>query len=83
MNKKNLIAVLICFSILACRDNHDHGHDHDHDDVKLNIIAYSDEFEIFAEVDPLVAGKTSYVLAHFTHLDDFKPLPRGKLHLVL
>jgi membrane fusion protein, heavy metal efflux system len=83
MNKKNLVAVLICFSILACRHNHDHGHDHGHDDVKLNIIAYSDVFEIFAEADPFVAGKTSNILAHFTHLDDFKPLAEGKVTLSL
>jgi membrane fusion protein, heavy metal efflux system len=81
MNKKNLIAVLICLSLMACRHNHDH--DHGHDDVKLNIIAYSDEFEIFAEADPFVSGKTSNILVHFTHLEDFKPLTEGKVTLSL
>lgn len=74
--KKILVILFMLFAISACRNQQaDHEtHDHDHDEVKLFIISYNDSFEVFAEADPFVQGKTSEILAHFTHLENFKPL---------
>ncbi|MCK5775115.1 MAG: efflux RND transporter periplasmic adaptor subunit, partial [Bacteroidales bacterium] len=52
---------------------------HDHSDVKLQITAYSDAFEVFAEADPFSKNETSSILAHFTWLDNFKPLTHGHI----
>ena len=59
--------------------------DHEHEDVKLQITAYSNEFELFAEADPFVVGKTSNVLSHFSNLPDFTALEDGSItiHLIV
>ncbi|TVQ06937.1 MAG: efflux RND transporter periplasmic adaptor subunit [Bacteroidetes bacterium] len=81
--KHSLLFILVIITFMACRHDHasHHDHDHDHDDVKLLITGYNDNFEVFAEADPFVQGKTSAILAHFTHLEDFKPLQEGKVTL--
>lgn len=56
---------------------------HEHEDLKIQFTAYSHDFEVFAEADPFVTGKSSLVLAHFTHLQDFSPLENGKVSLRL
>jgi RND family efflux transporter MFP subunit len=53
------------------------------EEVKLQWTAYSGQFELFTEADPLVAGQECSLLAHFTHLADFKPLLSGKVTLSL
>ncbi len=45
-----------------------------HEDVLLQITAYSDEFELYAEAEPFVKGKVSHILAHFSNLPDFSAL---------
>ncbi len=85
MKGKIITGLLIGLLMQGCNhsQNHNLEHDHEQDDAKILIIAYSDELEIFAEADPFVAGKTSEILAHFTWLDDFKPLESGKITLSL
>lgn len=85
MNKSIFTILLILFSMLSCRHSHthDHDHDHDHDEVKLLITVYDDNFEVFAEADPLVQGQTSSFLLHLTHLESFKPLEAGEVTLSL
>ncbi len=83
--KKSFLYILVVLTFVSCRQDQATHDDqaHDHDDVKLFITAYSDSFEVFAEADPFVQGETSAILAHFTHLDDFKPLKEGKVTLSL
>lgn len=38
---------------------------------------------MYAEADPFVIGDTSYVLAHFSHLNNFKPLDSAKVSIML
>jgi membrane fusion protein, heavy metal efflux system len=83
MNKKIIVLLIASLTIFSCRQNQPDDHDHDHEEVKLMITAYSEEFEVFAEADPFVVGKTSAILAHFTHLHNFKPLQEGKITLSL
>jgi membrane fusion protein, heavy metal efflux system len=51
--------------------------------VNLQLTAYSNEYEVYAEADPFVAGKTSNVLSHFSHLPDFKALQSGAMTIRL
>jgi len=53
------------------------------DEAKIQLTAYSEKYELFAEADPLVKGKACSLLAHFTNLADFKPLLAGKIGLTL
>jgi RND family efflux transporter MFP subunit len=54
-------------------------HDHDHESAKINFTAYSNHFEVFAEADPLIKDVPTKILAHFTHLSNFKPLEKGSI----
>jgi membrane fusion protein, heavy metal efflux system len=85
--KKYFVLLMISFAVAGCKNQqanlNSHDHDHDHDEVKLLIIAYNERFEVFAEADPFVQGKTSEILAHFTHLENFKPFNEGAVTLSL
>lgn len=50
-----------------------------HDEVKIQLTAYSNEFELFAEADPFVIGQSGEILSHFSHLPDFKALEKGSM----
>jgi len=77
--------LLMMLTLFSCNSDqaHDQDHDHDHDEVKYLITAYSEHFEIFAEADPFVQGKTSEILVHITRMEDFKPLDDGRVTLSL
>ena len=61
-------------------DTHEESeHDHNHENVKQQITAYNNEFELFAEADPFVTGEEIKILAHFTYLKNFKPLEKGSV----
>ena len=50
-------------------------------EVKFQYTVYSDNFELFAEADPFIAGQTSNILSHFTSLPDFTAMEKGKINL--
>lgn len=78
-----LFAVLVIF-FTSCNSNHSHEvQDTHHDEVKIQITSYSNKFELFAEADPFVVGKTSIVLSHFSHLPDFTALEKGSMTMRL
>ena len=47
------------------------------------VTAWGDQFEIFAETDPLVAGSEAIAFTHVTVLEDFSPLTEGRVSVVL
>ncbi len=76
----------------GCGGNHNHGdegHDHksEHDghshNETLQLTSYGDDLEVFAEATPFVVGQDCDILAHFTRLEDFKPLAGGKVTMKL
>lgn len=75
--KKIAIFFVIMTSIMALMMagcGHAHKHEaHEHNE-NLQLTAYNDLFEVYAEVSPLVVNETAEVVAHFTWLRDFKPL---------
>lgn len=48
-----------------------------------SVTAWGTLFEVFPEVEPLVAGKVAVAHAHVTRLDGFAPLVDGKVEIVL
>lgn len=70
---------LIIFSCNNAEKPHEDTHGHDHGGDKVKITAYSDKFEVFAEADKFIIGKNADILAHFTWLENFKPLKAGKV----
>lgn len=71
----------VAFVIAGCQPKSEQGGHHH--DASLQLTAYNDDFEVFAEVEPLAAGNESAVAAHFTHLHNFKPLSEGTVTLTL
>ena len=56
---------------------------HDHGDVMVQLVTYNNDFELYVEASPLVAGGHAEVLVHITRLSDFKPLPSGNVTVSL
>ncbi len=58
---------------------------HNHGEIKLQITAYSNDFELFAEATPLSVGEKAEVLIHFSSIPDFKPLTDATItaHLIV
>lgn len=72
---------IMVLMMAGCRHAHKHeAHEHDEN---LQLTAYNDLFEVYAEVSPLVVNETAEVVAHFTWLRDFKPLEAGTVTATL
>jgi len=84
MKTRNIIyavVLLMAGTMAGCRQaatEAAHGHDE-----SLQLTAYNNDFEVYAEVTPLVKGETSDVVAHFTHLNNFKPIEKGAVTATL
>ncbi|MCG8460846.1 MAG: hypothetical protein MI919_31565, partial [Holophagales bacterium] len=76
---------------LAACGTSDPGHDHDEthagDEEKggesWTITAWGTHFEVFPEVEMLVAGQSSEAYVHVTRLEGFTPLSDGAVEIVL
>ncbi len=70
---------------------HEHSHEHSHEGhdhsvdshEPLNITAYGDSIELFAEVGKLHAGEETFILAHVTNLNNYKPIDADEVTFVL
>jgi membrane fusion protein, heavy metal efflux system len=76
----------------GCRDPHDAGHDHDsdsaqwdhdHEELTHRVTTWSDRFEIFAEFEPVTAGRAFELVTHVTSLETREPRRGGPLRLML
>ena len=84
MIKSAFIIALLALLFAGCKNSPGKVTDeHDEKEVKLQLTAYSPEFELFAEADPFVVGKSSNILSHFSHLPDFKALEKGSVTIRL
>ncbi|HUP45905.1 MAG TPA: efflux RND transporter periplasmic adaptor subunit [Thermoanaerobaculia bacterium] len=48
-----------------------------------SVTAWGTLFEVFPEIEPLVAGQTAIAHTHVTRLEDFLPLTQGEVAIVL
>ena len=71
--------LLAVVAITGCGDAHNHSDKADEHAVKLQLTAYGNDFEVYAEATPFVVGEKSDILAHFTLLNNFKPLTGGSV----
>jgi RND family efflux transporter, MFP subunit len=76
-------ALLFAIALTACgnKQNAASG-DHPHDE-NLQLTAYSEAFEVYAEATPFVVGQEGTILAHFSFLKNFKPITEGKITVSL
>jgi len=84
MKTRNIIcavALLMAGTMAGCRQTaKEVAHEHDE---SLQLTAYNNDFEVYAEVTPLVKGEACDVVAHFTHLNNFKPIEEGAVTATL
>lgn len=77
-----VLALIPCGNITAqntkAASNKTADQSHDHNE-KLPLTTYNDDFEVFAEAIPFVAGEASSILGHFTFLSNYKPLEKGSV----
>ncbi len=90
MKQVSIFILILTIFTVSCSikesDNHEHDHDHssyDHGDVKLQLIEYSNYYELFAEADPFSKGNDSEIVAHFTSIPGFKPLTNASVTAIL
>ena len=60
------------------------GHEgHDNEDHGVSVTIWSGGMELFTEFHPPVRGKKTEFVIHLTRLEDFRPVPDGKVNVVL
>jgi len=79
-----LMMSFLAFSVMAC-NRHDMENDsHEgHEEIKFRYTVYTNDYELFAEADPFVAGEPANILGHFSVLANFKPVESGKITAIL
>ena len=84
MKKNAFIFALLALLYTSCNNPTKNPDQHEeHNEVKIQLTAYSSEFELYAEADPFVVGKSSNILSHFSHIPDFKALESGSVSIRL
>lgn len=67
--------------------NHEHehaeGHEHEGHGHMLQMVAYGQNLEVYAEAHPFEVGEDNDLLLHLTSLKDFKPITEGSLTVIL
>lgn len=83
MISKLYFIVLLAVVIASCFNKPVSEQQEEHEEPKLQYTAYSNDFELFAEADPFVAGESANVLSHFSSLPGFKALEKGSITMRL
>lgn len=60
----------------------ENAHEHEHEGLATTVTEWSDDFELFAEIAPLVVGEHVDAIIHLTRLSDYKPVAIGSVRLV-
>lgn len=85
-NIKSILALLFAIALVGCAGKQTASSTttvKDEHDENLQISSYSNDFEVYAEAKPFVAGQASDILAHFSYLANFKPLEEGAVAVSL
>jgi membrane fusion protein, heavy metal efflux system len=76
-----MLGALLLLAAAGCRDGA--RRDAGAADESWTVTAWGRLFEVFPEVEPLVAGETATAHTHVTRLSDFSPLTEGSVEIVL
>jgi len=93
MKMRLVMTILAVAAMVACGANHDAEHGNVHasgvhaqgatEAESWAVTAWGQHFELFPEIDALVAGQTAGAHVHVTVLDGFKPVTEGSVAVVL
>ena len=77
------LKAVVMLLLLGCGDERA-SHDHAHEESEgWAVTSWGEHYEIFAECDPLIAGRPATSHTHVTVLGDFSPLRSGRVSAVL
>lgn len=81
MKIKHILAALaVTVSLCACHHHEAEEHHHHHGEP---IALYSNNYEVYSQVMPLIKGEENSLVAFITKLADFKPLDSTKVTFYL
>ncbi len=83
MQKIFFIVAVIIVITQSCSHSYEEAGNHREERTKLQITAYNNDFELFAEADVLVKGTSSNILSHISVLPAFDALEIGKVTVIL
>jgi RND family efflux transporter MFP subunit len=81
--KQLLYTFSLSIMLIACNQTVQQTEDAHAHEAKLQLTEYSSNMELFAEADPFAVGQNSGILAHFSWLENFKPLESGDVTVSL
>lgn len=79
-----MLSLALCSPLMllgGCKGHKSESHEHEHEHAGVQICIYSDQYEIYAEADPLSVGQESNILAHVTKLSDYKPFDGADIQM--
>lgn len=84
MKMRFVMTILAAATMVSCAVDHDADHAHGAAEAESwAVTAWGRHFELFPEIDALVAGKTAGAHVHVTVLDGFEPATEGSVTVVL
>jgi hypothetical protein len=84
LRKLALLPAFILMLTSCAAEKGPDGHEgHDHEDHGVSVTIWSGGMELFAEFHPPVRGEKTEFVIHLTRLEDFRPVPDGKVNVVL
>jgi RND family efflux transporter MFP subunit len=83
MSRLLLFPLSLFLLLTACRDSAPKEQPHAEEAEGWSVTAWSEHYELFAETDPLIAGREAPSHAHFTYLPDFSALNEGSVTGIL
>jgi cobalt-zinc-cadmium efflux system membrane fusion protein len=83
MKLREILFVLLTVLAVSCQTNNNVPDTKETENPKVRLTNYSSDFELYAEADPFVAGKTGNILSHFSTLPDFKALDNAQVSIHL
>ena len=88
MKKLMFFVAMMIYVLSSCNEAHheeahEGEHQHDHSEERVQYTIYSNEFELFAEANYFMIGKSANILSHFSYLSDFKALDNASITLKL
>lgn len=83
MKKISYLIVAGLMASLSISCHHQEAVEHEHHDHGEQMTAYSNNYELFAEMPAFVVGEQGNVVAYLTKLSNFKPLDSARVSFVL
>lgn len=80
---RRLLVLALCLSLVACQRSASRTDPAAEEPESWSVTAWSEHYELFAETEPLVAGRECPSHAHFTFLPDFSALNEGSVTGIL